>query len=152
MLHCTINVKGSLLQCTISAKASDLSSRCEAVSRSPGSHSLIITRRSRHLCRGSPDLWVSDRSAGVHVRPRTPVLAGTPSAGAGTRRSVTTTDLFGVVRTKDTFAVLTRFAAGILASLPVGWSVGRAAQSVEPPLASSVVIWNEPRSRPEVSY
>jgi hypothetical protein len=60
------------------------------------------------------------------VRPRTVVLAGTPSAildtaGAGTHPPVTTRALFGVVRAKDTFAVLTRVTAGILARSMEYW-------------------------------
>src|SRR5262249_43630637 len=63
------------------------------------------------------------------VRPRTVFLAGTPSAilepaGAGTRRSVTTRDPFGVIRTKDIFDVLTRLIAGILARSMEYWQSG----------------------------
>jgi hypothetical protein len=54
--------------------------------------------------------------------PRTVVRAGTPSvildtAGVGTQPSVTTRDLFGVVRAKDTFGVLIWLMAGISARL-----------------------------------
>jgi hypothetical protein len=62
------------------------------------------------------------------VTPR-PFLAGTPSAildmaGAGTRQSVTTRDLFGVVRAKDTFGALTRLMAGIPVRLMECWRSG----------------------------
>jgi len=64
------------------------------------------------------------------ITPRTLGVAGTRSAisgmaGAGTRPSVTTRDLFGVARAKDTFGVLIRIMGGILARSMECWQRGQ---------------------------
>ena len=63
------------------------------------------------------------------ITPRTLGVAGTRSAisgmaGAGTRPSVTTRDLFGVAREKGTSAVLTRVMAGIRVHSMECWRTG----------------------------
>jgi hypothetical protein len=60
--------------------------------------------------------------------------ATSATVGGGTRPSVSTLDPFGVVRAKDTFAVLTRVMAGIPAHSTECWQIG-----LERGLASGVV-------------